>query len=146
MKVYNENKTQLLTEYDLTKGYLKDDVLNVYIPEVKAVAEVSHYKTVKEYSNGGKEVVKVIDTPAGKGVAAHYTEEQIKVYMPYTAAEQLKADAKKEIAELKAKLKNTDYKAIKYAEGVLTLTEYEPIKTERQAWRDRINTLEKVLL
>ena len=47
------------------------------------------------------------------------------------------------IAELKQKLANTDYKAIKYAEGVLTKEEYEPIKKERQALRDKINQLEQ---
>ncbi len=47
-----------------------------------------------------------------------------------------------QIAELKAQLQSTDYKAIKYAEGWLTEEEYTPIKAERQAIRDRINELE----
>jgi hypothetical protein len=42
----------------------------------------------------------------------------------------------------KIKLANTDYKAIKYAEGWLSDEEYEPIKAERQALRDKINALE----
>lgn len=48
-----------------------------------------------------------------------------------------------EIAELKAELAGTDYKAIKYAEGWITEKEYEETKAQRQAWRDRINELEK---
>lgn len=47
------------------------------------------------------------------------------------------------IAELKQLLAETDYKAIKYAEGQLTAEEYEPIKAQRQSWRDEINNLEK---
>lgn len=47
-----------------------------------------------------------------------------------------------QIAELKAQLEATDYKAIKYAEGWLTEEEYAPIKAHRQAVRDRINELE----
>lgn len=47
-----------------------------------------------------------------------------------------------EIAELKAELAGTDYKAIKYAEGWITAEEYEETKSQRQAWRDRINELE----
>ena len=47
-----------------------------------------------------------------------------------------------EIAELKSDLANTDYKAIKYAEGWIAEEEYAVIKAERQAWRDRINELE----
>lgn len=47
-----------------------------------------------------------------------------------------------EIEMLKKKLSDTDYKAIKYAEGQLTEEEYGPIKQERQSWRNRINELE----
>ena len=47
-----------------------------------------------------------------------------------------------QIAELKAQLAETDYKAIKYAEGWITEEEYAPIRAERQALRDKINELE----
>ena len=47
-----------------------------------------------------------------------------------------------EIAMLKAKLAETDYKAIKYAEGLYSEEDYAPIKAQRQAFRDRINELE----
>lgn len=49
-----------------------------------------------------------------------------------------------QITELKARLTASDYKAIKYAEGWLSDTEYAPIKAERQALRDKINELEKI--
>ena len=52
---------------------------------------------------------------------------------------------KKEIAELKKKLADTDYMAIKYAEGALTEKEYAEMKAQRQAWRDRINELEALI-
>ena len=47
------------------------------------------------------------------------------------------------ILDLKEKLLETDYKAIKYAEGEITDAEYEPIKQRRREWRRRINELEK---
>ena len=47
------------------------------------------------------------------------------------------------IKALKKLLDDTDYQAVKYAEGWLTAEEYEPIKMQRQAWRDEINQLEK---
>lgn len=50
-----------------------------------------------------------------------------------------------QIDMLKAELSKTDYKAIKYAEGWITAEEYEPIKAERQALRDKINALEAAL-
>lgn len=46
---------------------------------------------------------------------------------------------------LKQQLADTDYKAIKYAEGWYTEEEYAPIKAERQAIRDKINELEAEL-
>lgn len=50
---------------------------------------------------------------------------------------------KKRIAELKRNLVNTDYQAIKYAEGMLSASDYAEMKAQRQAWRDEINRLEK---
>ena len=51
-------------------------------------------------------------------------------------------DKRLEIKILKSKLNATDYKAMKYFEGLLTDEEYAPIRAQRQAWRDRINALE----
>jgi hypothetical protein len=55
-------------------------------------------------------------------------------------------DAKrKQIAVLKSQLNATDYKALKYAEGLYTEEEYAQTKAERQALREQINALEEVL-
>lgn len=51
----------------------------------------------------------------------------------------------KEISELKKKLFDTDYKAIKYSEGWLTDEEYAEAKAQREEWRKRINELEASL-
>ena len=51
-----------------------------------------------------------------------------------------------QIAELKAQLSATDYKALKFMEGWLTDEEYAPIRAERQSIRDKINRLEAALL
>lgn len=48
----------------------------------------------------------------------------------------------KEISELKAKLAQTDYQAIKFAEGWITADDYAPTKALRNSWRARINELE----
>lgn len=57
----------------------------------------------------------------------------------------IKAEAFDSIERFKAQLAATDYKAIKYAEGLISEDDYAPIKAERQALRDRINELEKEL-
>ena len=64
--------------------------------------------------------------------------------------EELEADnrqvVEREISELKHKLSDTDYKAIKYAEGFLTEEEYKETKAQRQMWRDRVNELESKIV
>lgn len=46
------------------------------------------------------------------------------------------------INALKRKLHESDYLAIKYAEGELTLGSYQETKTQRKKWRAQINELE----
>ena len=47
-----------------------------------------------------------------------------------------------EIATLKQELANSDYMAIKYAEGFITESDYTNVRNQRQALRDEINKLE----
>lgn len=51
-------------------------------------------------------------------------------------------DARREIAELKAKLTETDYIAAKIAEGAATVEDYADEIRQRAEWRARINELE----
>lgn len=48
-----------------------------------------------------------------------------------------------EINALKQLLSNTDYKAIKYSEGLIPEKDYVEIREQREAWRARINELEE---
>ena len=47
------------------------------------------------------------------------------------------------IQELKQKLEETDYQAIKFAEGQINGDDYASIREQRQQWRNEINELEK---
>ena len=47
-----------------------------------------------------------------------------------------------EINAYKQLLAQTDYKAIKFAEGAISAEDYEEIKQTRQGYRDEINALE----
>ena len=49
-----------------------------------------------------------------------------------------------EINAMKILLKDTDYKAIKHSEGLISDEEYAEVKAQREAWRKRINELEEV--
>ena len=71
-------------------------------------------------------------------------------FMPYTPPEPVPPteeeiaamQRQQRIEELKQLLAESDYKALKFAEGWLTGDEYALTKAERQAWRDEINALE----
>lgn len=88
MRVFNENKTIELTNYDREKGYLKPDKLFIAHHEaVEAVEEQGHYETIAEYPNGGKDVEWVIDVQAVEAKEAYDEYEDIQVFVPYTAEE-----------------------------------------------------------
>ena len=62
-----------------------------------------------------------------------------------TEEDKLKDQYRIEITQLKTALSDTDYKAIKYAEGQISEDEYASVRAERQGYRDRINYLEGLM-
>ena len=75
-----------------------------------------------------------------KFVNGEYTDMTSEEKTEYLEA--VKLSNEEEIISLKLQLSDTDYKAIKYAEGWISEEEYAPIKAERQKIRDKINELE----
>lgn len=59
-----------------------------------------------------------------------------------TEQDLLKDQYRLEIQQLKKALSDTDYKAIKFAEGEINPEEYLPIKNQREEWRAKINQLQ----
>lgn len=89
-------------------------------------------------SNGG------VTATIGELEAEQITKEEFDSVMIAS----VETMAKKEVAlsrimELKQKLFDTDYQAIKYSEGLISEVEYAPIKEQRQEWRDEINRIEQ---
>lgn len=88
MRVFNEDKTQELKEYDLNKGHLELDKLFIRHHEaVEEIKEQWHYETIAEYPNGGRDVSKVIDVPYQAPKEAFDEYEDIYVYIHYTDEE-----------------------------------------------------------
>ena len=86
MKIIDENGAALENP-DLTLGWLRDETEAVEHPAQAGVPELSHYETVAEYPNGGKDVRKIIDR---EGIPARdaWTEQvPIQRYIRYTAEE-----------------------------------------------------------
>lgn len=107
MKIIDETGA-VITAPDLELGYLVEDTETVHHDAVEAVEEVSHYETIAEYPNGGKDVRKVVDVPGVDAKDAYDEEVEVQRYILYTS-EELAAQAEaREKAEQQAKLPTTD--------------------------------------
>lgn len=91
-RIFNQDKTQELNNFDLSKGKLIDDTITRIIPAVQGQEEVGHYETIAEYPNGGKDVKWVVDQPYIEAQPEREEAEQIQVYIPFTATEQAEYD------------------------------------------------------
>ncbi len=103
MKIIDENGAVIETP-DLTQGWLRSETEAVEHPAQEGVPELSHYETVAEYPNGGKDVRKVIDREGVPEQDAWTEQVPIRRYIRYTAEE---LAARKE-AEQAAQLPTTE--------------------------------------
>ena len=106
MKIIDENGAALENP-DLTLGWLRDETEAVEHPAQAGVPELSHYETVAEYPNGGKDVRKIIDR---EGVPARdaWTEQiPIQRYILYTAEELAAKEEERKKAEAREMLPET---------------------------------------
>lgn len=107
--------------------------------------EKGYYKEIEEITGYKEYDVEHKDEKGNLLYTEHIKEPIIKVdkvFVNYTEKEIIE----NRISELIDNLYSTDYKAIKFAEGLISEEEYKPIKEQRQAWRDEINELQQQLL
>lgn len=107
MKIIDENGAAL-EKPDLTLGWLRDETEAMKHPAQAGVPELSHYETVAEYPNGGKDVRKIIDR---EGIPARdaWTEQvPIQRYIRYTAEELAAKEEERKKAEQAAQLPTTE--------------------------------------
>lgn len=124
MKIIDENGAAIETP-DLTLGYLVDETEPVDHPAVEGMEEVSHYETVAEYPNGGKDVRKVIDVPGVPAQAAWTEQMPVQRYIRYTEEElaareeaRKKQEANDKLPEMVAALQE-DNKTLKEENAML---------------------------
>ena len=132
-----------MNETNNRKGYFKEVEKTIHHEAIPEVKEQFHYVEANSYVDEkgkiyGKDIKKVIDVEAKPAKPAWDEVVKEQVWIPYSQKEldQIR------IEELKQALRDTDYKAIKYAEGLITPEAYAPIRAQRQAYRAEINTLE----
>ena len=103
MKIIDSNGVEIASP-DLTKGYLKQETQTIHHDAVAGVEEVSHYETIAEYPNGGKDVRKVVDVPGVAGKDAWDETVERQRYVLYTAEELAAQEKARKEAEEKAQL------------------------------------------
>ena len=102
VKIIDINGAEI-TNPDLTLGYLKPETQTIHHDAVAGVEEVSHYETLAEYPNGGKDVQKIVDVPGVAAKEAYDEEVEVQRYVLYTAEElAAQAEAKKKAEEAAA--------------------------------------------
>lgn len=146
MKIYNEEKTEILENPDLTAGYLIGDTLTRHFDYVAPVKEQGHYITLRETpETGGKDVEWVVDVPGVKEVLEHDETEKILVYHVYTQAELRQMELEDERLQLEQWLMGHDYIGIKIATGRATAEEYAAEIAEMTTKANRINEINEEL-
>ena len=106
MKILDETGA-VIESPDLTLGYLISSTEPVEHPAVAAVPETSHYETVAEYPNGGRDVRKVVDRPGVQAQEAWTEQVPIQKYIRYTAEELATQEEERKKAEAREKLPET---------------------------------------
>ena len=86
MEIYNDNMERIENP-DLSLGYLKNSTRTEHHEAVQGVEEKWHYEAIREYPNGGKDIIKVVDVPGVVAKAAWDEEILIQIYVPYTQEE-----------------------------------------------------------
>lgn len=106
MKIIDESGA-VIENPDLTLGYLRNDTEAVEHPAAAAVPEASHYETVTEYPNGGRDVRRVVDLPGVPARTAWTEQVPIQRYIRYTAEELAAQEEEHRKAEEQANLPGT---------------------------------------
>lgn len=154
MRIFNQDKTQELTEYDTSLGRLESDSLTIHHDAVAGVDEVGHYETIAEYPNGGKDVRWVVDVEGVAARDAYDEEEDVLVYVPYTDAELARIRASEAIERNKQDLADSDYAIIKFMDSYIKgnpalfeefASQYPQLLEARESARAAINASERVL-
>ena len=106
MKILDETGA-VVENPDLTLGYLTTSTEEVTHPAVEGVEEVSHYETVAEYPNGGRDVRKIVDRPGIQAQEEWVEQVPIQRYIRYTVEELAAQEEARKKAEAREKLPET---------------------------------------
>ena len=141
MKIYNEEKTQVLENPDLKKGWLKQDKIVIKtIPATEEIKEQFHYE-YKDYfdENGnlfGQDRIKVVDVAYEPAKPENYEYEDIQVYILFTE-EELKENRK---VEIQTRLNELNQDFVQVLAGAV-IDDIEERRKEFQTLHNELRTL-----
>lgn len=125
MRILDENNNAV-DNADLEKGYLTTETIVIaHHDAVEASPGKSHTEVVKEYPNGGKDVVTVWDEEPVEAQNAYDETEEIQRYHLYTEEELKQRELEKKEAEAKEKKLDSLYNS--------SMTFEEIVKAKEQA-------------
>ena len=111
MRILDKDNKEV-TNPDLEKGYMKTETIVIkHHDAVEATPGKSHIEVVKEYDNGGKDVITVWDEKPTEAEEAWDETEEIHRYILYSVEELEKIAKAKEETEAKEKKLNSLYNA-----------------------------------
>ena len=111
MRILDKDNNEI-TSPDLEKGHLEIETIVIkHHDAVEAKQGKSHIEIVKEYDNGGKDVITVWDEKPVEAKEAWDETEEIQRYYEYTEDELAKIAKAKEEAENKEAKLNALYNA-----------------------------------
>lgn len=133
MRILDENNNAV-DNADLEKGYLATETIIIAHHEaVKASPGKSHTEVVKEYPNGGKDVVTVWDEEPVDAQNAYDETEEIQRYHLYTEEElKQREEKKKESAEKEKKLASLYNSDMTFADIVTAKSQTDSAITDIQ--------------
>ena len=107
MRILDQNNKEI-TSPDLDQGHLEvEQIVIAHHDAVEASPGKSHIEVLREYTNGGRDVITVWDEEPVEAKDAWDETETIQRYIPYTEDE-LKERAEQVEAERKAELTPTN--------------------------------------
>lgn len=99
MRILDQNNNEIANP-NLEKGHLEiDQIVTNHHDAVSASPGKSHIEVIKEYPNGGRDVITVWDEEPVEAQAAYDETETIQRYVLYTDAELAERKAQKEAQE-----------------------------------------------
>nr|DAH32143.1 MAG TPA: hypothetical protein [Caudoviricetes sp.] len=111
MRILDVNDKEV-TNPDLEKGYLTTETIVIaHHDAVEAKAGKSHVEVVREYDNGGKDVITVWDEKPVQAKEAYDETEEIQRYHAYTENELAERKKAKEESENRQKKLESLYNA-----------------------------------